>query len=83
LAEHQASTVKINTDVEAGATLTVAAGIVAQEGIAVKAIPQCNITYMDGRKMKQALSGYLEVLYGQNPQSIGGGLPADDFYYLP
>jgi NitT/TauT family transport system substrate-binding protein len=32
--------------------------------------------------MKTALSGYLEVLYDQDPTSVGGALPADDFYYL-
>ena len=29
------------------------------------------------------LAGYLEVLYEQNPESIGGALPGDDFYYVP
>ena len=28
-----------------------------------------------------ALSGYLQVLYDANPKSVGGALPADDFYY--
>ena len=31
--------------------------------------------------MKEKLSGYLAVLLEQNPQSVGGQLPADDFYY--
>lgn len=83
LAEHEASASAMNRDVEAGAALAAAAGIVAQEAIAVKAIPKCNITYIDGEEMKQALSGYLEVLYEQNPESVGGSLPADDFYYIP
>ena len=64
------------------AALAVEAQIVAKEPIAQKAIPDCNITYMDKAEMKQALSGYLEVLFGQDPQSVGGGLPEDDFYYV-
>jgi NitT/TauT family transport system substrate-binding protein len=32
--------------------------------------------------MKEKLSGYLNVLYEQNPTSIGGSLPTDDFYYI-
>lgn len=31
--------------------------------------------------MKAALSGYLEVLFDQDPASVGGALPGDDFYY--
>ena len=81
--EHQASAQSMNSDVENGAKLAVASEIIAKEPIALKAIPKCNITYIDGADMKQALSGYLEVLYEQNPESIGGALPGDDFYYAP
>ena len=79
--EHQASAQSMNSDVENGAKLAAASEIIAKEPIALKAIPKCNITYIDGADMKQALSGYLEVLYEQNPESIGGALPGDDFYY--
>ena len=58
------------------------AGIVAKAAIAQKALPACNITYLDGQDMKDALNGYLSVLLSQNPQSVGGSLPEDDFYYL-
>lgn len=81
--EHEASAQSMNSDVENGAKLAVASEIIAKEPIALKAIPKCNITYIDGADMKQALSGYLEVLYEQNPESIGGALPGDDFYYVP
>lgn len=80
--EHQASAQSMNSDVENGAKLAAASGIIAKEPIALKAIPKCNITYIDGADMKQALSGYLEVLYEQNPESIGGAMPGDDFYYI-
>ena len=81
--EHQASAQSMNSDVENGAKLAAASEIIAKEPIALKAIPKCNITYIGGADMKQALSGYLEVLYEQNPESIGGALPGDDFYYVP
>ena len=32
--------------------------------------------------MQTALSGYLEVLFEQNPESVGGALPENDFYYI-
>ena len=79
--DHKASAEAINADPTTGAALAVEAQIVAKEPIAQKAIPNCNITYMDKADMKQALSGYLEVLFGQDPQSIGGALPESDFYY--
>ena len=31
--------------------------------------------------MKEKLSGYLSVLFEQNPKSVGGQLPGDAFYY--
>ena len=55
--------------------------IVAKAPIAQKAIPACNITCIDGNEMKDALGGYLSALYELEPTSIGGALPADDFYY--
>ncbi len=82
MAEHKDSAAFAKENVEQVAALAVEAGIIAKEPIAVKAIPHCNIVYLDGAEMKQALSGYLEVLYGQSPESVGGKLPGDDFYYV-
>lgn len=82
LKEHKESTEKINADAKRGAALAVQAGIIAKEAIAAKAIPECNITYIDGEEMKQALSGYLKVLFEQDPKSVGGVLPEDVFYYV-
>ena len=31
--------------------------------------------------MKKYIEAYLKVLYEQNPASVGGKLPGDDFYY--
>ena len=73
--DHKASAEDINADPATGAALA------AKEPIAQKAIPNCNITYIDKTEMKQALSGYLDVLFHQDSQSIGGGLPESDFYY--
>lgn len=83
LSNHKASAEAINKDAEKGAELVVAAGIIGKAPIAQKAIPKCNITYIDGKDMKQALSGYLQVLFEQDAASVGGKLPEDDFYYVP
>lgn len=50
--------------------------------VAAKAIPACNIVFISGQEMKDDLSGYLAVLFDQNPKSVGGKLPEEDFYYL-
>ncbi len=83
LQNHKDSTKAINEDTEKGAELVVAAGIIGKAPIAQKAIPNCNITYIDGEEMKQALSGYLEVLFEQDATAVGGMLPEEDFYYVP
>ena len=48
--------------------------------VAKKAIPQCNIVFMSDAQMKDALQAYLTVLHTQNPASIGGALPGEEFY---
>ena len=55
--------------------------IVPKEPIAQKALPECNITFISGADMKAKVSGYLKVLYDQNPEAVGGTLPDDAFYY--
>ena len=55
--------------------------IFANAAVATKAIPNCNVTYLDGREMKTAMEKFLEIMYSVAPASIGGALPADDFYY--
>ncbi len=49
---------------------------------AKKAIPYCNITSIQGNDMKAKISGYLEALFEQNPDTVGGKLPDDNFYYI-
>lgn len=80
--EHADSAAYANEHVEETAGLVAAAGIIEKAEVAAKAIPECNITYIDGEEMKTALSGYLTVLWDQNPESVGGGLPGEDFYYI-
>lgn len=82
LGEHAASVAFVNEHVEEAAELVAAAGIIEKAPVAVKAIPKCNITYIDGVDMQTALSGYLEVLFTQDAASVGGSLPDDDFYYV-
>lgn len=81
LKEYRKSIEWVNANVPEAAQLVADYGIVAKAPIAEKAIPECNITYIAGEEMKQKLSGYLTVLFEQQPKAVGGALPADDFYY--
>ena len=51
--------------------------------VAEAALPACNIVCITGEEMQQKLSGYLEVLFEQDPESVGGALPDAQFYYVP
>ena len=81
LTEYKASINAVKEDVPAAAQLCVTHGIIPKAPIAQAAIPNCNITFVDGTEMKTQLSGYLKVLFDYNPKAIGGSLPAEDFYY--
>lgn len=83
LEDHKESAQYANENVEAAAQLVANYGIVEKAPVAQKAIPLCNITYIDGEDMKAALTGYLEVLAAQDASFIGGTLPGEDFYYIP
>lgn len=83
LSAHEESAKFTNENIEEAAEMVAALEIVPKAPIAAQAIPYCNITCMTGTDMQNALSGYLTVLAGQNPEAVGGALPAEDFYYLP
>ena len=81
LKDYQASIEWVNSNTADAAELVANYGIVAKAPLAQKALPACNITYVDGTEMKTKLSGYLQVLFDQNPKAVGGAMPGDDFYY--
>lgn len=49
--------------------------------IAKQALPQCSLTFVRGDKMKEMTEGFLQVLHGFDPKSIGGEMPDNNFYY--
>lgn len=80
--EHQESAKYVNENPKDASRLIEKSGIIEKAAIAEKAIPFCNITYIDGVEAKTALEGYLQVLFEQNAESVGGALPNEDFYYI-
>lgn len=81
LKDYKNSITAVNTDVETAAALCEKYSIVTPAAAAKTAIPYCNIAFQEGKELKTNLSAYLSFLNDSNPQSIGGALPKDDFYY--
>ena len=79
---HQESAQKALEDPEKTAQLIAAQGIIEKSAVAERALPCCGIACITGDEMKEALSGYLTVLYEQDPSSVGGALPEDSFYFI-
>ena len=80
LEHYKASVDFVNANTSEAAALVEQYDIVPA-AVAEKALPACNIAFIDGSAMKEKLSGYLTVLFEQNPKAVGGALPADEFYY--
>ncbi len=81
LEEYRASVEYANNDENAANTIS-EVGIVPSAEIAKRAIPNCNIVYIDSNDMmKEKLSGFLQVLFDADAKSVGGKLPDEAFYY--
>ena len=53
---------------------------IAAAAVAENAIPRCNIVWLTGDEYKSVLENFLSVLNESNAASIGGKMPAEDFY---
>lgn len=80
LSDYSESVSWVNANTGEAAAIIGEYGIVA-ENVAKQALPFCNIVCVGGDEMKAKLSGYLEVLFGAAPESVGGKLPEADFYF--
>ncbi len=81
LEEYAASVLFVNENVEEASALVEKFDIF-KAAVIKQAMPYCNITLIQGEAMKEKVEGYLKVLHGQNPQSVGGELPSENFYYM-
>lgn len=50
--------------------------------VARRAIPMSNLVHISGAEMIPLINGFLTVLYEANPQSVGGAMPDDAFFFL-
>ncbi len=81
LNEYEASIEYVTTNVDEAAALVAGFGITPSEAIAAAAIPQCNLVFISGEDMEPAIADYYQVLYDADPDSIGGSLPDEGYYY--
>ncbi len=79
--EYRASAAYTQTNPAEAAEIIAGYGIIPNAQIALKAIPNCNIAYMDNDEMETAVNEMLNVLYEADPKSIGGSLPGSEMYY--
>ncbi len=82
LDEYKSSIQSVNSNAENAANLVVKHGVFQNAAVIKKAIPKCNITFVAGEDMKSLVNSYLGVLYEYNPQSVGGKLPEENFFYI-
>lgn len=79
---YAASVEFVNTNVDEASQMVEAQGIIPKAAVAKKAIPNCHIVFVTGEEMKNQIAPFFQVLYNANPKSVGGALPADDFYFI-
>lgn len=81
LEEYKASIDFVSANLEETATLCETYSIIPKAAIAKKAIQNCNIVFITGEDMKASVSANLQIFFDADPKSVGGKMPADDFYY--
>lgn len=83
LAEYKSSVDFTNSNLDDASQLIEKYEIVPSAALAKKALPNCNITYIDKDNMKTYVNNIYQVLFDANPASIGGTIPDDGFFYNP
>lgn len=81
LDDYKSSIEFVNQKPEEASVLIASNGIFDNATVAQKAIPKCNITFIDGEKMESSLGTFFSALYTINPQSVGGTVPDSGIYY--
>ena len=81
LDEYKASVDFVNSNVADAAAMIAELGIVPAAAIAEKAVPNCNIVYIDGDRMVSVLNVFYKVLFDADPKSVGGTLPDESIFY--
>lgn len=81
LKDYKASIEFTNASPKEASEMIVAANIFAKAPVAEKAIPKCNIVYIDDEEMASALDVFFTKLHSVNPAAVGGQVPDSGIYY--
>ena len=71
----------VNENITEASELIEKYNILPDKQLAEISIPRCNLHFMEAWKGRKGIEEYLKVFYNFNPQSIGGKLP-DEFFYF-
>ena len=81
LKKYQEYCAKVVTDTQGAGRLAVSYNILPDSKIASQAIPGCNLHVLPSWEVKEKVEAFLEVFYNFNPESIGGRLPDEAFFF--
>ncbi len=81
LEEYKKSVDFVNESPEEASAMIAELKIIPNAQIALKAIPGCNIAYLDGEEMASAMSSFFTVLHSKNSKAVGGMLPDENIFY--
>ncbi|MCL2200090.1 MAG: PhnD/SsuA/transferrin family substrate-binding protein [Defluviitaleaceae bacterium] len=56
---------------------------ITQASIAIDSLPNQRLSAMNGLELRAAATDFLMVMYDANPDSVGGSIPDDDFWFIP
>ena len=81
LEEYEESVLFTDENPEETSQLIEKYGIIPKAAVALKALPNCNIVYIDGKQMASSVTAMLTTLFDANPASVGGSLPGEEMFY--
>jgi len=81
LNEYATSIDWVNNNPQLAADLVKNTDIGIPADVAATAIPRCNLKYVSSQESKAAVNKYLQVLLQFSPETVGGKIPDDKFYY--
>ncbi len=82
MTDYKASADKVNADNKAASEVIAKLGITPKAGVALKALPRCNIVCIAGEEMKNTVTPFFNVLYNANANSVGGKMPDENLFYI-
>jgi NitT/TauT family transport system substrate-binding protein len=81
LAEYEKSINWVNNNNAEAGVLVEKHGILSKAKLIEKAIPNCNIKFLNADDSMDTVNSFLKILYDFNPDFVGGKLPDEGFFY--